>query len=477
MTAARRARVAEAYGRVLEDTSVGLEGRHAGLLLDRGLKDSSPPAPGQATSAKAKLIGRVAGVTPDEVYRDAYARWRTMLERRANVEHRDLTVRGTLIVGLGGEGVLETGIALQRAYGMPVIPGSALKGLARRYVQGRLAPQAGETDEERAKFAPEGVYHETLFGHQKSASYITYHDAWWIPDSADRAANDASDGDRVQGPLAPDVITVHHPRYYTPRAGRREAPRDIDDPNPVSFIGARGCFFVAVEGPDASWARAAMEVLIAALGDLGAGAKTSAGYGRLFATATDAAGGATRMAEGAAAETLPAAATKLEVSEANETKVGEAQLAHREDGRTLKLTPITGDETAVSESTVTTDNIKELRPNTTSADVVGMSPDQGGSEVKEEETTPPVQPAQNGIDTAQVKKPVRAKILSVSKGGRRLKVQLLTVHREILDVDMPVIYGVAPLDSSAVGRVITLTVTEMERGNGQQPGRVTRVKA
>ncbi len=455
MTLARRTRVAEAYHHVLEGRSVDLEGRHAGLLLDRGLRDSSPPAPGQATSAKAELIGRVAGVTPDELYRDAYARWRTTLERRANVEWRELAVRGTLIVGLGSEGVLETGITLQRAYGMPVIPGSALKGLARRYVQGRLMPQAGETDEERAKFAPEGPYHEVLFGHQKNAGYITYHDAWWVPGSADQATTSRAEGDRAEGPLVRDVITVHHPRYYTASAGKREAPRDIDDPNPVSFIGARGCFLVAVDGPDASWAHAAMEVLIAALGDLGAGAKTSSGYGRLAASATNGAPDGTRRVTSRPEQP---AVTPIR------TVVPPAQQSS-DTANDNSVVPTLGDEVAGRDASV----VSKLTESDTNNEEQLPTP-----------LIPPPVTTQEDIDTAQIRKQVRAEILEVSAGkkGVKLQVQLLTKHREELSV--VVSYGYAqrlPQGNAAVGYVIRVTVVEMEPQQGNEPAKVSKISS
>src|SRR5207302_10163433 len=47
-------------------------------------------------------------------------------------------VKGRMIIGLGDESVLETAITLHRTYGVPYIPGSALKGLAAAYVRQRL---------------------------------------------------------------------------------------------------------------------------------------------------------------------------------------------------------------------------------------------------------------------------------------------------------------------------------------------------
>jgi len=265
---ARRATVDAAFKRVLTPGYAGEA--HPGLLLDRGLEDSSAAQSGEATMARAVLFDRVATLAPSALYRDAYARWETLLERRASVRTVKLAVRGTLIVGLGGESVLETGITVQRVYGMPYIPGSALKGLARRYAEGTLTQE--DDTPERAKFVPGGAYHDVLFGRPDNAGHVIYHDAWYKPGSAPD-----------DKPFVRDVITVHHPRYYTGTAGKREAPSDVDDPNPIPFVGARGTFLIAVECPDAQWAEAALALLAAALGDLGAGGKTSSGYGRLAA--------------------------------------------------------------------------------------------------------------------------------------------------------------------------------------------------
>ena len=39
------------------------------------------------------------------------------------------------VVGLGAAHVLETGITLHRLFGLPIVPGSALKGAARAYAK------------------------------------------------------------------------------------------------------------------------------------------------------------------------------------------------------------------------------------------------------------------------------------------------------------------------------------------------------
>jgi hypothetical protein len=78
-------------------------------------------------------------------------------------------------------------------------------------------------------------------------------------------------------PFERDVMTVHHSRYYQ---GDPVPPTDWDDPNPVAFVSTRGTYLVAVTGPKA-WAEVGLRILLKGLASLGAGAKTTSGYGRM----------------------------------------------------------------------------------------------------------------------------------------------------------------------------------------------------
>ncbi len=74
-----------------------------------------------------------------EALQNYKARWDSMLSALQRQEYsvQTLTLRAAsrVIVGLGAESVLETSIRLHRIYGFPIIPGSALKGLARAYAK------------------------------------------------------------------------------------------------------------------------------------------------------------------------------------------------------------------------------------------------------------------------------------------------------------------------------------------------------
>lgn len=180
-------------------------------------------------------------------------------------------VVGRMVVGIGHASTRETNLHLDRTFGVPVIPGSALKGIAAaaaHQLGGGWWKGTGKPGDAK------GEDHALLFGGaagtegeaQDQAGTVIFHDAWWIPD-----------GPTAPLPIHLDVMTVHHQAYY---AGKKVGPMDWDEPNPVSFLSASGNYLIAVTGPE-DWAEVALELLRAGLSELGVGAKTRSGYGRL----------------------------------------------------------------------------------------------------------------------------------------------------------------------------------------------------
>lgn len=225
----------------------------AGLLFARGMRQLADQ-PTQRGDEIAAFLERVASQTAPPVYQRAYRRWLAMTSDPACCQRWIGRVDGRLFVGLGEAHVLETNLTFSRPYGMPMIPGSTLKGLA--HAQAR-----------RGALAAEAV--AVLFGRQtgqpdeNDAGYLIFHDAWWVPESAPT-------------PLAREVVTVHHPDYYG-REGRVDAT-DFDSPNPNAQLAARGAFLFVVEGVG-GWATLGLALLRAALVHEGIGGKTAAGYG------------------------------------------------------------------------------------------------------------------------------------------------------------------------------------------------------
>ena len=75
----------------------------------------------------------------DTLVRSVYHRWLTMTTATGAV-HFSAATDWRMVVGLGGETVLETDLTLHHLYGFPYIPGSALKGLTRAYAAGEVYP-------------------------------------------------------------------------------------------------------------------------------------------------------------------------------------------------------------------------------------------------------------------------------------------------------------------------------------------------
>ncbi len=173
-----------------------------------------------------------------------------------------------LIIGLGGENVLETGITLHHIYGFPIIPATALKGLASHYCD-----QVWGSKE--SGFKINGLNHKSIFGTTDDSGHIIFYDAWITPDTLD-------------GSIRYDIMTPHHNDYYSGDG----APSDFDKPIPVSFLSVHGEFKVIlscdIPGETGKrWSELVMSLISAALRDWGVGGKTNAGYGRMSRDSPD----------------------------------------------------------------------------------------------------------------------------------------------------------------------------------------------
>lgn len=237
---------------------------NAGLLRDRRLRyhkesgwKSGDPTP------EVELLEELVALEAADPYRRAFENWKQQTAHDSYMTLEAVTA-GSLAVGLGNESPLETGLTIHHTYGMPVIPGSAVKGLCRAACRA-----AGFFEDKKDEM-------QALFGAQSAAGCFVFHDAWYDPSTVDGK------------PFHRDVVTVHHPMYYRTKGQgegpeRRGAwPTDFDDPNPVPFLvvrpGAR--FLFAVECPNPDWKKFVQKALKYGLEKMGVGAKTNAGYGR-----------------------------------------------------------------------------------------------------------------------------------------------------------------------------------------------------
>jgi CRISPR-associated protein Cmr6 len=227
-------------------------------------------------------------------------------------------LQARLILNASG-GVLENaGLCLDRFSGVPFIPGSAVKGCARRMALQILSEQAdnavkakllgdiarafgwGDTDWKDGRNRKGALYSDFEFACGEGLSWEQVRDftADYLRARLRLKINSAqpiweqlgSYGGDVcfmpgfpwelpAGDLELDVLTSHHSSYYSDP----DIPvaRDTEEPNPVVFptVAPGLVFAFAVVAADAELARAARGWLHRGLETFGLGGKTSAGYG------------------------------------------------------------------------------------------------------------------------------------------------------------------------------------------------------
>lgn len=220
--------------------------------------------------SRAKFAREVSDIHVPDEYEKFFGQWEIALKQLGAICRKG-EVKNRIAIGLGAEGVLETSVALHRTYGVPYIPGSALKGLAAAFAR----HYCGD-DWQQGK-----PLYKTVFGAADEAGYVTFFDALYVPGS----------GHKIHGTNDPkalwfDVMTVHHRPYYENKQdahGNYLPPADWDDPNPVPFISATGMYLIALAVPEGceEWLNVAYMILEKALEQEGVGAKTSSGYGRV----------------------------------------------------------------------------------------------------------------------------------------------------------------------------------------------------
>lgn len=171
-------------------------------------------------------------------------RWLASFVEMNRVRVLRATARTDVIVNLVSRSPLELGLALHHVYGFPILPGSALKGLARRSVR-----ENGDR----------------LYGTQE-----------WSGDVA------ILDGLPLCYKIRRDIMTPHFPKWYQ---GKADAPDDTDSPTPIPFlsVAADAIFEIALIARRSETASQNLDAVTQDLGhgleELGLGAKTAAGYG------------------------------------------------------------------------------------------------------------------------------------------------------------------------------------------------------
>lgn len=175
-----------------------------------------------------------------------------------------------MVVGLGEQSLAETDLLVHPIYGLPYVPGSALKGLTRAYMQFEGGGDDGDAISNNSTTGEPSSLMTRIFGTQQESGAVIFFDA--IPANTEPLQLDV------------DVMNPHYPDYYRDSTGKHP-PSDDQKPIPVHFLTVgRATFHFAVAPGDRSTtqddAHLAATWLKQALRDYGVGAKTNAGYGR-----------------------------------------------------------------------------------------------------------------------------------------------------------------------------------------------------
>jgi CRISPR-associated protein Cmr6 len=272
---------------------------HSGLAYEVWAPNSREDGKVPDSLRSLWIQGIVAGSTTPDGYEAAYNRWLNSFGATRSWT-RTGQLKSRMLVGHGQASGLDVGLTLHHTWGVPVIPGSALKGLLANYIQLNYGPadtrfNANDPDHpEPERKAWQGVgwqgtsiargpgeLYRVLFGAPEAdedgddegatQGHVIFHDALVMPAKDEKL-------------LTSDVLTVHQREYYNAgHDANKDVPwaSDHDSPNPVSYMAVNSGlrFLFALSGPS-DWTELAGELLMEALEAWGVGGKTSIGYGR-----------------------------------------------------------------------------------------------------------------------------------------------------------------------------------------------------
>jgi CRISPR-associated protein Cmr6 len=229
-------------------------------------------------------------------------RWEATCTARSSGQNFiwSMTTAAPLIIGLGAKHILDTAITLDRNTGLPVIPGSALKGLARTVALVKLATHiveeptlavlpkldgwiAEDTNWEALAEMCGGTMTEFEQKH-KSTVELFRKQFGFRDQSGSVIFMDGIYAETTAPKYAVDIMNVHYRNYY---GAKHDAPSDDQQLNPITYltVGVGQKFNFAVlprTQADTEYVAEVKEYLKAGLKEdegYGIGAKTSQGYG------------------------------------------------------------------------------------------------------------------------------------------------------------------------------------------------------
>jgi len=207
-----------------------------------------------------------------------------------------------MVIGLGAAHPQETSMTLHHIYGIPYIPGSAVKGVTRHWFilktfdelkinefsqisclekilensddeDNKISEETFKKKFTTKRIVPDDILYNfftskkdvvnlyrDIFGKQGNAGKVLFFDAYPVGEIK----------------LKMDIMNPHYPKYYS----GNEPPADYQDPNPIKFLTVENTeyrFHIASKNP--GLLKKAKSYLIEALREHGIGAKTAIGYG------------------------------------------------------------------------------------------------------------------------------------------------------------------------------------------------------
>jgi len=190
-----------------------------------------------------------------------------------------LSLSWRLVIGLGASHPQETSMTLHHIYGIPYIPGSAIKGVTRHWAVLKFADN-NKKDNEKFEDAIKRIAGALesgndlnievdkitfkdlieIFGTQKQQGKVIFFDAYPVGEIK----------------LKVDIMNPHYPKYYS----EGQPPADWQSPVPIKFLTVEDTnfqFYLVSKNEDLL--KKSSDLLKEALKHHGIGAKTALGYG------------------------------------------------------------------------------------------------------------------------------------------------------------------------------------------------------
>jgi len=208
------------------------------------------------------------------------------------VEKVELKLLWRLVVGLGASHPQETSMTLHHIFGIPYIPGSAVKGVTRHWAvllfvdkneQAIFKIYQKEKFEDLVEFVDKSL--EQGKDLNISVNNISFQDLIEIFGTQEQQGKviffDAFPQENIH--LKIDIMNPHYPDYYS--GEKPKPPTDWQNPVPIKFLTVENTkfqFYLAAKEKDNSnndLIKKAKSLLEEALKNHGVGAKTALGYG------------------------------------------------------------------------------------------------------------------------------------------------------------------------------------------------------